>query len=137
MLNYQFSIYRLLNFNPITTKTKFMRKVFCSLLLLLSVKAFTQPPTDPRLKGLDTFALRLLKEWNAPGVTIAVVEKNKVIYTGGFGYRDYEKKLPVTENTLFAIGSCTKAFTASILGMLEKEGKVSIDKPVRDYLPEL
>jgi CubicO group peptidase (beta-lactamase class C family) len=115
----------------------FMRKIFCSLLLLLSVKAFTQPPTDPRLKGLDTFALRLLKEWNAPGVTIAVVEKNKVIYTGGFGYRDYEKKLPVTENTLFAIGSCTKAFTASILGMLEKEGKVSLDKPVRDYLPEL
>ena len=114
-----------------------MRKVICFLLLLLSVKAFTQAPADPRLKGLDTFALRILKEWNAPGVTIAVVEKNKVIYAGGFGYRDNEKKLPVTETTLFAIGSCTKAFTASILGMLEKEGKVSIDKPVRDYLPEL
>jgi len=114
-----------------------MRKIFFVLFLVLTLQSFTQPPTDPRLKGLDTFALRLLKEWNAPGVTIAVVEKNKVIYTGGFGYRDYEKKLPVTENTLFAIGSCTKAFTASILGMLEKEGKVSIDKPVRDYLPEL
>ena len=105
--------------------------------LLLFVGSMAQPPTDPRLKGLDTFALRLLREWDAPGVTIAVVEKNKVIYTGGFGYRDYEKKLPVTENTLFAIGSCTKAFTSSILGMLEKEGKVSLDKPVRDYLPEL
>ncbi len=114
-----------------------MKRIFFVLFLLLSVKSFTQLPTDPRLKGLDTFALRLLKEWNAPGVTIAVVEKNKVIYTGGFGYRDYEKKLPVTENTLFAIGSCTKAFTASILGMLEKEGKLSLDKPVRDYLPEL
>jgi len=104
---------------------------------ILFIWAAAQPPADPRLKGLDTFALRILKEWNAPGVTIAVVEKNKVIYTGGFGYRDHEKKLPVTENTLFAIGSCTKAFTASILGMLEKEGKVSLDKPVRDYLPEL
>ena len=114
-----------------------MKRIFFFLFLLLSLKSFTQPPTDPRLKGLDTFALRLLKEWDAPGVTIAVVEKNKVIYTGGFGYRDYEKKLPVTENTLFAIGSCTKAFTASMLGMLEKEGKVNIDKPVRDYLPEL
>jgi len=114
-----------------------MRKTLFSLLLILSIKSFTQPPTDSRLKGLDTFALRLLKEWNAPGVTIAVVEKNKVVYTGGFGYRDYEKQLPVTENTLFAIGSCTKAFTASILGMLEKEGKVSLDNPVRDYLPEL
>ena len=115
----------------------FMKKICFALLLLLAVKSFTQPPTDPRLKGLDTFALRILKEWNAPGVTVAVVEKNKIIYTGGFGYRDYEKKLPVTENTLFAIGSCTKAFTAAMLGMLEKEGKVSLDKPVRDYLPEL
>ena len=114
-----------------------MRKILLALLLLPAVKSFTQPPTDPRLKGLDTFALRLLKEWDAPGVSIAVVEKNKVIYTGGFGYRDFEKKLPVTENTLFAIGSCTKAFTASMLGMLEKEGKINIDKPVRDYLPEL
>ena len=99
--------------------------------------ANAQKPADKRLAGLDTFVLRVLKEWNAPGVTIAVVEKNKVVYTGGFGYRDYEKKLPVTENTLFAIGSCTKAFTASILGMLESEGKLSLDKPVRDYLPEL
>ncbi len=98
---------------------------------------FAQKPTDKRLAGLDTFALRVLKEWNAPGVTIAVVEKNKVIYVGGFGYRDNENKLPVTENTLFAIGSCTKAFTASMLGMLEGDGKLSLDKPVRDYLPEL
>jgi len=114
-----------------------MRKIFFAIFLLIATTSFSQTPTDPRLKGLDTFALRLLKEWDAPGVTIAIVEKNKIIYTGGFGYRDYEKKLPVTENTLFAIGSCTKAFTASMLGMLEKEGKVDIDKAVRNYLPEL
>lgn len=113
------------------------RTTLLALLLQVSLISFSQPPTDTRLKGLDTFALRILKEWNAPGVTIAVVEKNKVIYTGGFGYRDYEKKLPVTENTLFAIGSCTKAFTASILGMLAKDGKIDLDKPVRNYLPEL
>ena len=141
MLNVQCSTinFQLIDFLSliVITKTKFMKRIFFALFLLLSIKSFTQPPTDPRLKGLDTFALRLLKEWNAPGVTIAVVEKNKVIYTGGFGFRDHEKKLPVTENTLFAIGSCTKAFTSSILGMLEKDGKLSLDKPVRDYLPEL
>ena len=114
---------------------KFLFPVIGILCFTHNIQA--QHPTDPRLKGLDTFALRILKEWNAPGVTIAVVEKNKVIYTGGFGYRDYEKKLPVTENTLFAIGSCTKAFTASMIGMLVKEGNVDIDKPVRQYLPEL
>lgn len=116
-----------------------MRKLFISILCLLVINCTlgAQKPTDPRLKGLDTFALRLLNEWNAPGVAIAVVEKNRLVYAGGFGFRDAEKKLPVTENTLFAIGSCTKAFTAAVLGMLEKEGKISLDKPVRDYLPEL
>lgn len=107
------------------------------IALLLSVVSFSQKPTDPRLKGLDTFALKVLKDWHAAGVTIAVVEKGKVVYTGGFGFRDLDKKLPVTENTQFAIGSCTKAFTASILGMLQKDGVVDIDKPVRNYLPEL
>lgn len=116
-----------------------MRKfLFLSTGILFFISVIqAQQPTDPRLKGLDTFALRILKEWKAPGVTIAVVEKNKVIYTGGFGYRDYEKKLPVTENTLFAIGSCTKAFTTSMIGMLVKDGLADIDKPVRQYLPEL
>jgi len=115
-----------------------MKKIILFLSsAILFICVVAQPPTDPRLKGLDTFALKVLKDWNAAGVTIAVVEKNKVIYTGGFGYRDLDKKLPVTENTQFAIGSCTKAFTASMLGMLEKEDKLDIDKPVRTYLPEL
>jgi len=96
-----------------------------------------QKPLDKRLAGLDTLVARVLKDWKAPGVSIAIVEKNKVVYTGGFGYRDIEKKLPFTENTLFAIGSCTKAFTSSMLGMLSKDGLIDIDKPVRNYLPEL
>ncbi len=114
-----------------------MKKLLSALLFLISLNAIAQPPSDARLKGLDTFALRVLKDWHAAGVTIAVVEKGKVVYTGGFGYRDIDKKLPVTENTQFAIGSCTKAFTASMLGMLRKDGKVDLDKPVRNYLPEL
>jgi CubicO group peptidase (beta-lactamase class C family) len=115
-----------------------MRKASIVITLLLSfLHLAAQPPTDKRLAGLDTFIMKVLKDRHAPGVSIAVVEKNKIVYTGGFGYRDYEKKLPVTENTLFAIGSCTKAFTASILGMLAKEGMVDLDKPVRNYLPEL
>ena len=114
-----------------------MKKISFTFLFLFSLRSFSQLPTDPRLKGLDTFVLKVLKDWHAPGVTIAVVEKNKAVYTGGFGYRDLEKKLPVDENTLFAIGSCSKAFTASMIGMLQNEGKLDIDKPVRNYLPEL
>jgi CubicO group peptidase (beta-lactamase class C family) len=114
-----------------------MKHQLLLLLILTSGVCLSQPATDKRLAGLDTFALKVLKQRHAPGVTIAVVEKGKVVYTGGFGYSNYEKKTPVTENTLFAIGSCTKAFTAAILGMLAKEGKVELDKPVRNFLPEL
>lgn len=115
-------------------------KIVWSLGIVLSLSVsclWAQKPLDKRLSGLDTMVARVLKDWKAPGVSIAVVEKNKVIYTGGFGYRDLEKKLPVTENTLFAIGSCTKAFTSAMLGMLVKEGQLDLDKPVRNYLPEL
>jgi CubicO group peptidase (beta-lactamase class C family) len=114
-----------------------MRKAILLLAFFTPLFLIAQKPTDQRLQGLDTFAMKVLKDRHAAGVSIAVVEKNKIIYTGGFGYRDYEKKLPVTENTLFAIGSCTKAFTVSMIGMLQNEGKVDIDKPVRNYLPEL
>jgi CubicO group peptidase (beta-lactamase class C family) len=106
-------------------------------LVCLPISVLSQKPADKRLQGLDTLVARVLRDWHAPGVAIAIVEKDKVIYTGGFGFRDFEKKLPVTENTLFAIGSCTKAFTAAMLGILVDEGKLSLDKPVRNYLPEL
>ncbi len=110
-----------------------------AMLTLVSIaqKKTKQPVEVDRFAGLDTAFERVLKDWHAAGFAVAVVEKNKVIYAKGFGYRDNENKIPVTPNTLFAIGSCTKAFTASLLGLLQKEGKVSFDKPVRTYLPDL
>jgi CubicO group peptidase (beta-lactamase class C family) len=58
-----------------------------------------------------------------------------VVYAKGFGYRDIERKLPVTTDTLFAIGSVSKSFTSLVFGILNDEGKVDWDKPVRTYLP--
>ncbi|HMR90903.1 MAG TPA: serine hydrolase [Chitinophagaceae bacterium] len=116
-----------------------MRKNLFSVLLLTLVCniAFAQKNTntDKRLTGIDTALSRLLKDWHAAGFAVAVVEKDKVVYSKGFGYRDYENKKPVTANTLFAIGSCTKAFTAALLGILEKEDKLSLNKKPADYLP--
>lgn len=93
-------------------------------------------PAD-RFAGLDTAFARVLKDWHAAGFAVAVVEKGSLIYAKGFGYKDLAHKSPVTPHTLFAIGSCTKAFTASIIGLLQKQGLVDIDKPVREYLPAL
>lgn len=114
-------------------------KKLSSLLLVLLLMQQSSPAqtTDKRLAGIDTFITRMLNEWKVAGITVAVVEKNKVIMTKGFGYKDYENKLPVTENTLFAIGSCTKAFTSSLLSFPMKDGKLDLDKPVNQYLPEL
>ena len=105
--------------------------------LLFSSVHLRAQTADKRFTGLDTAFARVLKDWKAAGFAVAVVEKNKLVYAKGFGYRDYEQKLPVTPNTLFAIGSCTKAFTSSLLGLLQKDGKLDIDKPVRNYLPDL
>ena len=116
-----------------------MRKPSFSFLLVLFIcqqTSFSQS-VDKRFAGLDTAFNRVLKDWKAAGFAVAVVEKNKIVYTKGAGFRDFEKKIPVTPNTLFAIGSCTKAFTASLIGLLEKDNKLEYDKPVRDYLPEL
>ncbi|HEX5154258.1 MAG TPA: serine hydrolase [Parafilimonas sp.] len=117
-----------------------MRKLLSAFLLLMAFTSVAQkqkPSGIDRLAGLDTAFARVLKDWHASGFAVAVVEKNKVVYAKGFGYRDYENKIPVTPNTLFAIGSCSKAFTSSLLGMLDKDGKISFDKPVRTYLPTL
>jgi CubicO group peptidase (beta-lactamase class C family) len=114
-----------------------MRKIFIILIATLLFQNTFSQTTDKRLAGVDTFINRMLKEWHVAGVTVAVVEKNKVILAKGFGYKDYENKIPVTENTLFAIGSCTKAFTSSLLSFPMKDGKLDLDKPVNNYLPEL
>lgn len=98
--------------------------------------AATAPPgAKPSLDGLDEFITQAMKDWKVPGLAIAVVQGDKVTLLKGYGDRNLEVKTPVTPNTLFAIGSITKSFTVTILGMEMDEGKLDWDKPVRDFLP--
>jgi len=76
-----------------------------------------------------------MKDCKVLGLAIAVVQGDKVILAKGYGYREMEKQLPVTPNTLLAIGSITKSFTVTTLGMEMDEGKVDWNEPVRDFLP--
>lgn len=115
---------------------KAISSLLCAFLTFFYIGANSQT-TDKRFAGIDTSFSRVIKDWKVAGFAVAVIEKNKIVYSKGFGYRDFEKKLPVTANTLFAIGSCTKAFTSSLIGMLQKDGKLDIDKPIRNFLPEL
>lgn len=93
--------------------------------------------TDKRLKGIEKELNALLKATKTSGFAVAVIQKDKVIYSSGFGYRDYENKIPVDSNTLFAIGSSTKAFTCAILGQLKNEGKLTFQDSPLKYVPGL
>jgi CubicO group peptidase (beta-lactamase class C family) len=93
------------------------------------------PPAN--FNGFDGFVEQVMKDWKVPGLAVAVVKDGKVIYARGFGYRDVQKGLKVTSDTLFAIGSCSKAFTATAMAILDDESKLDWDKPVRNYLPDL
>jgi len=104
-------------------------------LIFIFLPLFGQQPLPKELKNFASFIDQTRREWNVPGVAIAVVKEGKVVMADGFGFRNIQEKLPVTASTLFAIGSCTKAFTATAVGLLVDEGKVEWDKPVRDYLP--
>ena len=75
------------------------------------------------------------QELGIPGMSLAIVKDDKVIYLKGLGVKDFEKNIPVTADTRFAIGSSTKAFTAMLAIMTADEGKLSLDDSPKKFLP--
>lgn len=69
-----------------------------------------------------------------PGVSLAIVKDDKIIYMKGLGYKDFEKKVPVTPDTLFAIGSVTKSFTGMSVVMSQDDGKLSLEDSPKKHL---
>lgn len=94
---------------------------------------------DPRLAGLeskiDSFVATYQGTPNT-GVAVGVILDGELVFSKGYGYRDREKKLPVTERTVFAIGSATKSFVATGLAMAREQGLLDFTAPVRSYLPD-
>ena len=88
-----------------------------------------------RLARLEKRLENERKKLHIPGLAIAVIKDDQVVLAKGFGYCDLETKRPVTAQTLFAIGSTTKAFTATLVGMLTDESVMSWDDPVNKHLP--
>jgi len=105
------------------------------LLLILSIPAVVAAQSDKRARELDTYTAQAVKEWAPPGLAIAVVKDGRVVFAKGYGVLELGKPAPVDTQTLFAIGSTTKAMTVMALAMLVDEGKVRWDDPVTKYLP--
>ena len=102
--------------------------------LSIDAAAQTSNPLDP--KTLDRFIAQEMKNYDVPGVGLAIVENGKIVYAHGYGVRDVASKRSVDGNTQFAVGSVTKSFTALGIMRLVDKGLVRLDTPVINYLPE-
>lgn len=100
------------------------------LLLLTAQVVFAQAPGA----DFDAYVNRAMKDWGVPGVAIAIVKDDKIVFAKGFGVRELNKPEPVDEHTLFAIGSSSKAFTAAVLAILVDQAKIKWDDPAIKYL---
>jgi CubicO group peptidase (beta-lactamase class C family) len=102
-------------------------------LLLLAAPVRAAEPFDPA--PVDELLADALKTWKAPGMAVVIVRDDEVIYLKGHGVRRLGKPEPVTPDTIFGIGSLTKAITATCIGILVDDGKMTWDDPVRKHLP--
>ena len=108
-----------------------------ALVIHTGAASAQQPSIDSRLRGFDAYMAQVLKDWNVPGIGVGIVVKDKLVFAKGYGYRDYGKKIPYTQNTVQPIASNTKLFTAISAGLLVDEGKLDWDKPIRQYVPSI
>lgn len=129
--------------------TKTTPKALLSLLLLFSIQFSALPQFgysqaasqtigvdySKQLQTIEEKVEARRKELGIPGMSLAIVHEDKIIYMKGLGYKDYENKTAVTPDTQFAIGSATKAFTALSVLMTADEGKLSLDDSPKKLLP--
>jgi CubicO group peptidase (beta-lactamase class C family) len=104
-------------------------------LLLVAAMAQGALAQNGALNGLDDYVNKAMKEWEVPGIAVAVIKGDEVVLVKGYGVKKIGDPAPINERTLFAIGSSSKAFTAASVAMLVDEGKVKWDDPVTKYLP--
>jgi CubicO group peptidase (beta-lactamase class C family) len=121
-----------------------MRSIFQPLPLILVLASLpalaspagSSPPLPISPATLDATVARAMKAFQVPGMAVGIVKDGKLVYAKGYGVREFGKPAPVDADTLFQIGSNTKAFTAAALAILIDEGKIHWDDKVIDYLPQ-
>lgn len=85
---------------------------------------------------LDTFINKIMKEYKLPGLSIAVVKNDSLIFAKGYGVKKIGEADRVNEHTLFQAASITKTFTALLIGILVDQGKAKWNDPVKKYIPD-
>ena len=119
-----------------------MRSVRAALAIAVSALTFFSGPLlaqrspSPDLGALDRYVAAAARDWHVPGLAIAIVKGDSLVFAKGYGVLEAGKPTPATEHTRFAIGSTTKAITTVALAMLVDEGKLRWDDKVIDYVPD-
>jgi CubicO group peptidase (beta-lactamase class C family) len=113
------------------------RKIYSLLFVLFVFPVFVfAQDYSAKLAEIDAYVTKTQAEWNVPGMAVAIVKDDKVVFAKGYGVRELGKTDKVDENTLFAIASNSKAFTTASLAILVDEKKLNWDDKVSKYLPE-
>lgn len=105
------------------------------VLSLLCLSSFISNSQVLNFSELDKYINKSIEEWKLPGLAIAIVKDDSVVYIKGFGVKEVNKPEKVDENTLFGIASLTKAFTSCAIGILKDEKLLTFDDKVRKHLP--
>ena len=109
------------------------------IYILVIVAIFTIHVNGQLSTAEQTKIDELFKSWNSsssPGAALGIVKDGKLVYTKGFGMADLEHDIPITDSTLFYIGSVSKQFVTMCILLLEEQGKLSLDDHVQKYLPD-
>ncbi|OEY98964.1 MULTISPECIES: serine hydrolase [Stenotrophomonas] len=104
-------------------------------LVLLACAPLASAAVPAELQRLDATVERVRSQFDVPGIAVAVVKDGQVVLERGYGVRTLGEPDPVEADTLFAIASNTKAFTATSLNLLAEQGKLKMDDRVIDHLP--
>lgn len=110
-------------------------KVIITFAVLLPGASLCVPQEKQDWSSLDQYIQSSMHDWKVPGAAVAIVHDQSPIYMKAFGVRDIHSNQPVTPDTLFDIGSCTKAFTAAAIAILVDEGKMQWNGRVDAYIP--
>ena len=116
-------------------RQRHVRLALLLFALLLFPPALLAQTLEERLNEVDAYAARAGREWGVPGFSLAIIKDDRVVFARGYGVRELGKAEPVDKDTLFAVASNTKAFTAAALATLVDEGRLRWDDPVTKYLP--
>ena len=115
-----------------------MKKLLLFSVIFISLQTFSQSDSIPVFvkDSLDNYINKALASWQIPGVAVCIVKNGKVVVMKGFGVKELNGIDKVDENTLFMIGSNSKAFTATAIAMLDAEKKISLDDKVTKWIPQ-